>query len=382
MRIGIDTLWFVPGKRGFGGGEAYLTNLIDHLARVDQDNEYLILVSPDNQDTFLEQSNFRKVVCPISCNSVSSRLAYEQLILPIWLRRHRIDVVHFPANTLSLLASVPTVLTIHDLVMQFYSRTWPQAVPFSNRVLNSWFVKLSARRATMVIVDSEFVRNELVQYTGIDSSRVRVVHLGLPAMPDPGRSVREIVRSYGVDGEYVLGVGTLSKHKNYEVLLRAFDLLKAKDGFESLQLVLIGRPGVAYDEFQRTLENLEHCSDVILPGFVPSEDLAAFYRNAIAFVQPSLYEGFGFPVLEAMACGTPVIAANAASLPELVKDVGLVFSPSSVEELFQHLGLLLLDQQRRDKLIMRGRQHVRMFTWQKAAQQTLDAYQQAYTKNR
>jgi len=378
MKIAIDTLSFVPGKRGFGGGERYLTNLITNLAKIDESNEYLLLVSPDNQDAFqVEQLNFRKVICSVSPNSISSRVLYEQLVLPRWLKRHQVDVVHFPANMLSLLTTTPTVLTVHDLLMRFYSRTWPRAVPLTQRVLNSFIVELSARRATRIIAISGFTRSELIRYTGIESSRVQVVYHGVPPMPQPTRNDREILNSYSLNGRYILAVGTLNKHKNYELLLMAFDRLKAQEGFKSLKLVLVGRPGIGYDEFRGTLEKLEHCSDVVIPGFVLPGELTALYRNAAVFVQPSFYEGFGFPVLEAMSCGVPVIAANAASLPEIVGDAGLLFSPVSVEELVEHLRLLLIDRDRREKLALRGRERVRAFTWDKTAQQVLDCYQQA-----
>jgi glycosyltransferase involved in cell wall biosynthesis len=378
MRIAIDTLSFVPGKRGFGGGERYLTNLISSLQRIDEENEYLILVSKDNQGAFqLLQPNFTKVNCPSYVTSVFSRVLYEQFVLPFWLKNHQVDVVHFPANMLSVLTNTPTVLTVHDLLMRFYSRVWPQSVPLLKRVLTSAAVELSARRATEVITISEFTRRELVRYTGIESSRIHVVYHGVASLPKPTRRDSDVLHDYDLIERYILAVGTLNRHKNYGILLKAFVSLKSLPAFKKLKLVFVGRPGIDYDSFRAIVEESEYRSDVVIAGFVPSGELTSLYRNAAVFVQPSRYEGFGFPVLEAMSCGTPVIAADAASLPELVGDAGLLFSPSNTEELKEKLRILLTDENQREQFVLRGRERVKTFTWETMAEQVLYSYRQA-----
>jgi glycosyltransferase involved in cell wall biosynthesis len=285
------------------------------------------------------------------------RLAFE-----LFARRPRPDVLFVPAHAVPLLQPVPAVVTVHDLGYRHFPRAHP---PAQRRYLD-WSTRFSARRAAHVLADSLATRADLARFYAIPESKVTVVY--------PGRdeSLRRVdpapVRArYGLPAAYVLHVGTLQPRKNLARLIDAVAALQPR--WPGLALVLAGRAGWLSQPI--LAQARANAAFVRLLDYVPDEDLPGLYSGAAVFAFPSLYEGFGFPVLEAMACGVPVVCANAASLPELAGDAALLVDPAGTAALAAALDRLLADAALRQALIARGFAQIQRFTWSAAAAQTL-----------
>ena len=288
-----------------------------------------------------------------------------------------IDLFHATDNLLPFLTAIPSVFTLHDLVFRFH----PDTVSRANR----WFLQAMTgrflRAADAIIAVSECTKRDAQRLYGIADSRICVIHEGVhdrfrPCGPDAVASVRQ---RHGLPARYLLFVGTIEPRKNLAALLEALAVLKRRavdrgGPPEVPKLVIVGKKGWLSDGFFERLRELALGPDVVLPGFVPDEDLPAVYSGAECFVFPSLYEGFGLPVLEAMACGVPVICSNASSLPEIAGAAALLFDPGEPAELAAAIERVLADAAFRGELAERGRCQAAKFTWQRAAERTLAVY--------
>jgi glycosyltransferase involved in cell wall biosynthesis len=285
------------------------------------------------------------------------RLSFE-----LFTRRPRPDVLFVPAHVLPLLRPLPAVVTVHDLGYRYF----PGAHPPAQRRYLDWSTRFSARAAAHVLADSSATRADLARFYLIPESKVTVVYPGRderlrPVDPEPVRA------RYGLPPGYVLHVGTLQPRKNLARLMDAVAALRPR--WPGLTLVLAGRPG--WLSAPLLAQARANAAFVRLLDYVPDADLPGLYAGAAVFAFPSLYEGFGFPVLEAMACGVPVVCANAASLPELAGDAALLVDPADTAALAAALDRLLADPALRQALIARGLAHIQRFTWSAAAAQTL-----------
>jgi glycosyltransferase involved in cell wall biosynthesis len=280
------------------------------------------------------------------------------------------DLFHATEHLLLPLKDCPSVLTVHDLVFQVY--------PERHKPLNRWYLRaalpLYCRRANAIICVSEHTKKDLVDLWGIDREKVHVVYEA--ADPRFGRRSAEKVAvaraRYGLPERYLLVVGTIEPRKNLNRLLDAIALVRQER--EDVKLVIVGRLGWLYQGFLDKLEQFEHREAVIRPGFVPDADLPAVYQGAVGTVYPSLYEGFGLPMLESMACGTPVISSRASSLPELGGDAAYYFDPLDVEEMAAALGAVWRDADLRRSMRERGLARASQFSWTRAARETLEVY--------
>jgi glycosyltransferase involved in cell wall biosynthesis len=282
--------------------------------------------------------------------------------LSLELLQARLDVLFVPAHVLPLVHPLPTVVTVHDLGYQYF----PEAHPPRQRQYLDWSTRFSARGATHVIADSEATRRDLERFYEVPADKVTVVYPGRderlgPADPAPVRA------RYNLGGDYVLHVGTLQPRKNLLRLMEAVRALRAQG--LALTLVLAGRPGWLAGPILARARELAGL--VLLLDYVPDADLPGLYSGAAAFAFPSLYEGFGFPVLEAMACGAPVVCANTSSLPELAGDAALLVDPTDTAALAEALRRAVLDPDLRAGLIARGREQVQRFSWDRAAREAL-----------
>jgi len=244
-------------------------------------------------------------------------------------------------------------------------------------------VPRSVRRADVVLADSASTREDLVELLHVREERLAVLHPGVEARFAPQTEegvVDAALQRYGIYHPFILGLGTLQPRKNFCRLIQAFDLLRRRHHVPH-QLVIGGGKGWLYDEIGETIASLGLQDVVLLPGYVADEDLPALYSAADLFAFPSLYEGFGIPVLEAMACGTPVVTSDVSSLPEVAGDAALLVSSEDVDALAEALWRLLDDTQLRNELRTRGFQQASRFTWKRAAETLLGIYAQIATKN-
>jgi len=297
------------------------------------------------------------------------------------------ELFHATEHLLLPLRGVPTVLTVHDLIFRH--------LPQHHKPLNRWYLNLTlplyCRRADHIIAVSEQTRRDLIALYRLPPTKISVIYEAADSRfgPQPPEAVAATRVRYHLPERYLLFVGTIEPRKNLVRLLAAFERLHAEGLTDAL--VIVGKRGWLYDDFFGRLENSPAKQAVIFPGFVPDADLPAVYAGAQALALPSLYEGFGLPVLEAMACGTPVVCSNTSSLPEIVgvpsagsplpsvgdcagQAAALLVDPTDVDALASALGRLLADHELQQELRVKGQAQAARFSWEWAAQQTLALY--------
>lgn len=376
MRVCWDVSPAVHGRAGLG---RYVQELAAAILARDAQNEYVAFYNRSAEARVpvpldaLPQLTTRQGDKPWRLRAAVShvlRLSQDRLFPSI-------DLFHATDNLLPFLTAIPSVFTLHDLVFRFH----PDTVSWANRLFLQVMTRRFLQAADAIIAVSECTKRDAQRLYGIADSKISVVHEGVherfqPCRPDAVTAVR---RRYGLPARYLLFVGTVEPRKNLAVLLDALVALKRRisdgaGGANVPKLVIVGKKGWLSGGFFRRLRELALEPGVVLPGFVPDDDLPAVYSGAACFVFPSLYEGFGLPVLEAMACGAPVICSNASSLPEICGDAALLFDPRSPAELTTIIERVLADAALRGELVERGLRQAAKFTWQRTAERTLDVY--------
>jgi glycosyltransferase involved in cell wall biosynthesis len=369
MKIAID----VRKWRDYGIG-TYVRNLVRHLARLDKDTTFLLFCNGADESTLRDMAeNF----VPVVDNSAQYRLR-EHVSLPLKLRRLGAELLHSPHYVRPLFCPVPSVVTIHDCIHLLF----PQYLP--NRMAYNYarFMMGSAiRNSAIVFTVSEASRGDILRFfPETDPEKVHVVPNAIDAelLRDPGEEERERVRErYQLRSRFVLFAGNVKPHKNLERLIRAFARVRGQEGNEDLRLVLIGDDVSRYASLRRAADEAGVRQDVRFFGFVPHETLAALYRMATVFAFPSLYEGFGLPPLEAMACGTPVVTSRLSSLPEVVGDGALLVDPYSEDEIAHGIARLLDDQDLRARLVERGLERAASYSWERSVREIHSGYLKA-----
>jgi glycosyltransferase involved in cell wall biosynthesis len=371
MRIGID--YTAAVRQGAGIGR-YTRNLVRALAGLDQENLYTLFVAGGwGQGDGLGPwpGNFRVRSVPLSDRWTAILWQRLRLPVPIQLVTGPLDLFHSPDFVLPPVSRTPAILTVHDLsfmrVPQFFV---PGFCQYLRRA-----VSRAVKRARHILADSESTRRDLIELLAVEPERTSVIYPGVESrfrpIADAGRLERARAR-YGLPRRFVLGLGTLQPRKNFDGLIQSFSRLLATRGDEpevtGLDLVIVGGRGWMCEETLALPERLGVGNRVHFPGFVEDDDLPALYNLAAVFAFPSWYEGFGLPVLEAMACGTPVVAASNSSLPEAIGEAGVMVEAGDVEALTKQLADLLTDDELQGRLVAAGRVQARHFTWQAAAQ--------------
>jgi len=374
MHIALNAL-FVHQEL-FGGG-VYIKNLVHELSKIDGDNRYTLYVSDAGASHFQGlRPNFNLVY---RNNRRLMRVLWEQSGLPAELRRLEVDLYHGPGYVVPIRKVCPQVTTVHDLTYYLYPET-------HNYFSNSYFRRLipwSVKAADRVIAISESAKGDLMRLLGVPAEKVCVIHHGKDARFTPLRNESRLARlraKYGITKKVILFVGGIDLRKNPVGLVRAFGMLKSLH--RSHMLVLAGGFGAHYEWIRARLRQLGVEGCVLFPGYVPGEELADFYHLADVFVYPSLYEGFGLPVLEAMACGVPVITSNISAMPEVAGDAAVLVDPNNSHDLAAAIERVVTDEALRRHLIEEGLRRSCLFSWQKAARHTLDLYRQVASSAR
>lgn len=299
------------------------------------------------------------------------RVLWEQTIQPRVLGRLAADVVHGPAFIGPLRSPCPVVITIHDLSFIRF----PQLFRRANRLYLTVMSRLSAHRASQVIAVSEHTARETEHLLGVDQRKITVVYHGVDArfQPLPAEEVAAFREQRGLPEQFVLFVGTLEPRKNLERLVRAFAQLEPTE----LKLVLAGGKGWLYEDLFAEVDKLGLREAVLFPGYVSHDELALWYNAATVFAYPSIYEGFGMPVTEAQACGTPVVTSNTTSLPEAAGEPAVLVDPYDVKAIAAGLRRLTEDADLRQHLGEQGLARARDFHWTQTARETIAVYRKA-----
>lgn len=381
MRIGIYTFFLTPGQ--IGGIETYLRQLIAALGQVDKVNEYTLFVGEHNQTIFqdITYPNFKQVTIsiPPTFYAWSSRILRRLRVIsnPITrqLQAHRLDLLHYPGTTIDQLEiEIPCVLTMHDIQHEVYPEF------FSGRELarRRRAYQPSARKARHIITDSEFTKNSLIEKYHIPPQKITTIHFGVnPAFQahlDPAW-VSQIRDHYHLPQQFIYFPANLWPHKNHRRLFEALKLVRQKYGHQACHLVLSGIFALQQEALQALINEYGLQEATLVLGYLPFADLAGIYAAATALIFPSLFEGFGLPVLEAMACGCPVICANTTSLPEVAGPAAVFIDPRNVDEMAEAIHAVLDNHTLRASLKTQGLARAKQFSWQKAAQETIKVYQ-------
>jgi glycosyltransferase involved in cell wall biosynthesis len=302
---------------------------------------------------------------------------WEQLVQPVALHQREVDLLHAMAFAGPLVTPCPFVVTIYDLSFYHY----PEAFRPWNRWYLSLFTALTARRARRVIAISESTKRDVVKILGVSPDRVDVAYCGVDDLfrPLPAAEVAQFQRQRALPDRFILFLGTLEPRKNVHKLIRAYGRWRLAEP-DVPKLVVAGGKGWYYDQIFAEVERLGLTGEVIFPGYVAQQELPLWYNAADLFVYPSRYEGFGLPVLEAMACGTPVVTTNVASLPEVAGDAALLVSPDDESQLLEAMRRALSDVSLRQEIVTKGLAHAADFTWARTALQTLDTYDRVLGK--
>lgn len=379
----------------FGIG-TYIRNLIRALARVDDRNQYkLITTSPEVPELAELPENFEIAVFPEPKRSEPISLA--QIRYGFFLRKLDADLFHIPLNAVPLFMPKPYLVTIHDMSTLLFANE----AGYGGR-LRHFFLRRGLIRADRVIAVSMATCRDVETVLGIPVSRMRVVYNApdptfyahKPAVLARGREeesgyaseIQRVLDRYRIQYPYLLYVGRTNPHKNIPRLVEAFAVLRGEiqdhPVYRDLRLLIIGDEISRYPALRHAVIQSRVEDSVRFLGFVPIETLRVFYQAAAAFVFPSLYEGFGLPPLEAMACGTPVVCSNVSSLPEVVGEAAEIVNPENVFDIARGMREVLLDRTLRDRLVESGFEQARRFSWERTAQQVLDAYEEigSYSK--
>ncbi len=365
LRIGIDARPLSYRLTGIG---YYVKHLLDAMQAVDSPHRFY-LISNTGIDYRLFSDRWRKVEGG-TARKLTSTL-WVQARVPLLARRLCLDVFWSPRHHLPLLLprSVGCVVTIHDIV----HRRYPETMSCANLMVERLLMKASIRKAATVITDAEATRIDLGRWYAVAPSRVRVIHPGVPPLPaidaDDPPPLEKLPR------KYILFVGTLDPRKNFEGLFSAFERIDPQR--HGLHLVIVGGRGWKNRLFFERLTHSPARQNVLLTGYLDRRQLAAVYHHAMCLVLPSVYEGFGFPILEAMSAGTPVITSDVSSMPEVAGGAALLVKPRDTAGIASAILSLLHDASLRRRLVDAGRRRAGAFSWRHCAQQTLQTLEEA-----
>jgi glycosyltransferase involved in cell wall biosynthesis len=373
IHVGIDAhLLSLAGGYRSAGISWYIQNLLRHLPEADTSIRCTAFLS---EKGYTGGPGLALQVSRLPTHQPLVRIFWEQAIQPGALRRAGVDLFHGLALVGPALSNCPSVITIHDLSFLHYPRNF-QAI---KRLYLELFTRLSVRRARRVIAISENTKQDIVTQYGVSPDKIDMIHYGSdPSFRVlPGDQVAHFRAQHRLPERFVLFVGTLEPRKNVAHLIEAYARLPKSSSGSRPQLMIVGGKGWLYDEIFARVEALGLKDEVHFVGYVPGEMLVWWYNAAELFVFPSVYEGFGLPPLEAMACGTPVITSCVSSLPEVVGEAGVLVDPFDRDTLTASMERVLRDKDMQEKMREKGLGQARSFSWKKAARDTAACYHRA-----
>ncbi|MCI3927146.1 glycosyltransferase family 4 protein [Paenibacillus sp. TRM 82003] len=345
------------------------------MIEIDRENEYFLFVTAANKSfltSFRLPSNFHLVEFRFDNDKRLLRTLWQQFALPLQVKKLKLDILHFPAYTGTLFAKCKKVVTVHDIQYVHY----PEYFSTFRRLYLKTFIPLTMKASDLVIAVSEFTKQDIVRCFRIPAEKVVVTYEGVDynfqKAEGSSEKTNEVLRKYNIptDIPYILSVANYTPHKNIDTLLMAFGKLKREQSFEG-KLVLVGNN---HREFDPLIEKLDIGGDVVMTGFVDDRDLPIVYRSASVYVFPSLFEGFGLPVVEAFHSEVPVVLSDRGSLPEIGGDATELFQAKDPDSLRDAIVKVLLGD--RQGYVDRGKERLSEFDFRKMAVETLEIYKQ------
>jgi glycosyltransferase involved in cell wall biosynthesis len=377
MKVGFFPKYMDGHKTGT---DNYYTNLITNLAEIGKSSEIYVIRQKNNDDGLSGLTN--EILIPTLPSLLKTHLGLPYVGLPYIIKKADLDVIHVTWHLSEQITSfylnygTRKVITIHDLVPYIYPETTPgkQFNFFWKTIL-----KLIKNRADAIIAVSNHTKMDCIKYLGIPEEKIRVIYeatdeIFKPVKNDKEETQKYLENKYGIKFPFILSVGTVEEKKNIPNVIKAFYRLK-KAG-NNHKLVIVGKLGWKYDEVFKTINDLDLMKNVILTGYVPDEDLVKLYNTADIFVYPSIYEGFGLPPLEAMACGCPVITSNTSSLPEVVGDAGVLIDPLDSKSIADEMHNILTNNEFKNELRKKSLERAKLFSWRETAKETWKVYEE------
>jgi glycosyltransferase involved in cell wall biosynthesis len=347
----------------------YMKCLVEAVLACAPEHEYLLIVPPDGTGIIHDSgSRVEEVVCGLKYYSVQ-----EQVGLPRILRRHRVDLLHAPHFNVPLMSPCPVVATLHDVIYLACREDLPSRL---GRLYYRAMMEAAVRRADRIITVSEFSRKEIGSYLSADPGKIEVIHPAVApgfSRMDNREQVERVLARHGIAQDYLLYAGIYKPRKNHAGLLRAFR--RFLNMGQQAQLVIAGPMDGGERELQAMAAELGVSRQVVFTGLVDDTELRALYTGARVYVCPSLYEGFGFTVLEAMACGAPVVSSRETSLPEVAGEAALYADARNPDEFGAAIHRVFTDAALRKKLTDAGSRNVARFNWEQTAERTLRVYE-------
>ncbi|NOQ68308.1 glycosyltransferase [Patescibacteria group bacterium] len=376
MIIGIDIRMLARGTRS--GVEEYTINLLSNMISLDNNIEYKLFYN-GYKKTKLEYDLLKLPNVQLKEFKIPNRLldaSFQFLNYPkIDKMLEKVDVFFSPhIFSSSVSKKCKTITTFHDLSFESYPEFYSTGKNYWHFSMNP---RKQAQKADKIIAVSQSTKDDLIKIYGIEPEKIKVIYSGVNSVSSIQYSVfsiSEIRKKYNLPKKYILYLGTLEPRKNIIGLIKAFEEFKKSYKLQatSYKLIIAGSKGWLYEDIFKIVKNSPAKDNIIFTGFIDDKDKAALYSLADLFVYPSFYEGFGFPPLEAMAAGTPVITSNFSSLPEAVGDAAITVNPYNIDELAKAIEMVLSDENLRDILIERGYERVKNFSWEKCAEETLE----------
>jgi glycosyltransferase involved in cell wall biosynthesis len=370
MNVGILS-WMIDRKRT--GVNNYLYNLIKNMINNGKANEISLIHYERSDDPIYSQIN--DIIIPEIPLKLTSAIGIPQAV-----KNADIDILHVPVHWYNQITpflfnrEIKKVLTIHDLTPILF----PEMHTRETNLTWKSSLKFIKNRTNIMICDSVSTKNDCMKLLKIPEKRLKVIPLSADEQYKPIKNKEhirdELKREYNIDYPFILFVGTLEKRKNVPILLKSF--YKLKKSKLNHKLVIVGGKGWKYTRIFDLIEGLNLENDVIFTDYVSDEYLVKLYNEADLFVYPSLYEGFGLPPLEAMACGCPVITSNTSSLPEVVGDAGVMVDPNDIDSLTESMIKILTDNEYREEMGRKSLERAHMFSWKKTAEETWDVYKE------
>jgi len=357
MIIAIDARALVSQKPA--GKEKFTINILEELFKLDRQNQYILYLTRDCQRSL--PGNFLKKV-------IKAPNIFWHLFVLIDLIFKKPDLFFAPLSYIvpSLNIFSKNIIIVYDLCVFLPIRT---GVNFKTSLLERMFLGIAAKRAEKIITISESTKKDIAKYFRINPSKILITYPGLNQNIAMGDNSREILNKYNLPPDFLLFVGTLEPRKNIVRLIEAYHrlIINYQLLITNFKLVIVGKRGWHYQEIFEKVKKLQLENRVVFLNYVSDEDLPYLYNSAACFIYPSLYEGFGLPVLEAMACGCPVITSNVSSLPEVVGEAGILIDPYNIDEIAEALQKVLTDENLRQELKRKGLEQARKFSWEKTA---------------
>ena len=365
MRIGIDSRPL--REKRTSGIPAYVRNLLQSLSRIDKENEYILYAHKDF-DYDLENKRWTKKSGALTQYGT----VWMQMELPFWLKRDRVDIFWGTQHTLPVFtpSDVKAVLTVHDLVHLIF----PETMRLKNLIINKFIIPPSIRRTNAIVGVSEWTLNDVRKYLNPKNKIMRAIHSGVGRQfsPKNKKEAKAKIQSlFHISDPFILTVGTFEPRKNLEGSFRAFERIVDKIPHH---LLIVGQKGWKNKKTIREIKKSKNISRIHFMGYVEDDILPSLYKASDVFLFPSLYEGFGIPPLEAMACGVPVVASNVSSIPEVVGDGAVLVNPNNPENIAEGILNLLNDSDFREKMILRGKKQAEKYSWDKAAQKMVNLF--------